>query len=206
MRRRASRNLNMYQIHCEALGSGDTCRYRIERDGIAVRLGDAIDNWQCDDAFRERFDACLAGAPYAAYYWEMPPVTTANRDRPFEFVLIDSPFLARTGPDPSAFAAHFATAPTEPVVSFDNLGRDAHLVAPRRLADEQTYPHLAAFSRAAPRAQRHALWRAVGAAVAQRLGRRPIWLSTAGQGVAWLHVRLDRRPKYYNFAPYRDAE
>jgi hypothetical protein len=31
----------------------------------------------------------------------------------------------------------------------------------------------------------------------------PEWLSTAGAGVSWLHVRLDDRPKYYGYAPYR---
>jgi hypothetical protein len=35
--------------------------------------------------------------------------------------------------------------------------------------------------------------------------KEPLWLSTAGQGVFWLHVRLDRYPKYYNHAPYRHA-
>jgi len=29
------------------------------------------------------------------------------------------------------------------------------------------------------------------------------WLSTSGLGIAWLHVRLDERPKYYTHAPYR---
>ena len=37
-----------------------------------------------------------------------------------------------------------------------------------------------------------------------RIGIQPIWLSTAGMGVPWLHVRLDSRPKYYAFGPYRD--
>ena len=35
-----------------------------------------------------------------------------------------------------------------------------------------------------------------------RLGGKPVWLSTAGLGVGWLHVRLDDRPKYYRHAPY----
>jgi len=34
----------------------------------------------------------------------------------------------------------------------------------------------------------------------------PTWLSTAGGGVAWLHVRLDTRPKYYRYNPYRAIE
>jgi Family of unknown function (DUF6940) len=29
------------------------------------------------------------------------------------------------------------------------------------------------------------------------------FFSTAGAGVAWLHVRLDDRPKYYGYPPYR---
>jgi hypothetical protein len=43
----------------------------------------------------------------------------------------------------------------------------------------------------------------VGDAVARRLSSAPLWLSTSGLGVAWLHVRLDERPKYYTHAPYR---
>ena len=33
-------------------------------------------------------------------------------------------------------------------------------------------------------------------------GAMPTWLSTAGMGVSWLHVRLDSQPKYYGFAAY----
>jgi hypothetical protein len=35
---------------------------------------------------------------------------------------------------------------------------------------------------------------------------QPIWLSTAGMGVAWLHIRLDERPKYYSHKPYAVAK
>ena len=30
-----------------------------------------------------------------------------------------------------------------------------------------------------------------------------VWLSTAGDGIAWLHVRLDPSPKYYQHDEYR---
>jgi hypothetical protein len=39
--------------------------------------------------------------------------------------------------------------------------------------------------------------------VAIQLGTAPVWVSTAGMGVSWLHVRLDNRPKYYGYKPYR---
>jgi uncharacterized protein DUF6940 len=54
--------------------------------------------------------------------------------------------------------------------------------------------------------QRVALWHAVGGAMRRRVGSKPVWLSTAGAGVSSLHVRLDDRPKYYGFAPFRHAK
>jgi hypothetical protein len=39
----------------------------------------------------------------------------------------------------------------------------------------------------------------------RRMSAKPVWLSTAGAGVSWLHVRLDDQPKYYGFALYRSA-
>jgi hypothetical protein len=33
--------------------------------------------------------------------------------------------------------------------------------------------------------------------------RDRFWVSTSGLGVPWVHVRLDERPKYFQFGPYR---
>ena len=69
--------------------------------------------------------------------------------------------------------------------------------------DRQIYAHLGAFARGAPSQQQHGFWRMVGAETAARLSDRPLWLSTNGLGVAWLHARLDSWPKYYSYRPYR---
>ena len=87
------------------------------------------------------------------------------------------------------------------MVRFDNLGRDAHLVAP--CDSTRPYAHLAVFVRTAPASTNRALWAAAADALEERTGARPLWLSTAGLGVYWLHLRLDSRPKYYTYAPYR---
>ncbi len=137
---------------------------------------------------------------FTAFRWETPPVASATLHRPFEFVLRDSPGLA-VRPDPKPFAAHFGAGD---VATFPNLGGDAVLVVPCPRGPAGHYAHLAAFARGVPEGQRHALWAAVGAAMTRRVGTRPVWLSTAGAGVAWLHVRLDDVPKYYGHAPYRD--
>jgi hypothetical protein len=172
---------------------------------LPVSYRDVLRYWQEDASFRSFFISLLAGASFRAYRWETPPVTTANAVRAFEFVLIDAPGLDRP-PDAQAFAAQFYWAgENQRAIAFPNLGNDAVLVVPCPSGPTSAYVHLATFVRQAPEAQVHELWRVVGEAMETRLGTDPTWLSTAGMGVSWLHVRLDARPKYYGFAPYREA-
>ena len=121
--------------------------------------------------------------------------------RPFEFVLVEAAALASVPAQRRAFASYFNA---EPVVDFPNLGGDAHLVVPCPLARDDQFAHLALFSRNATSEQQHQFWQRVGLAVTKFVGERPLWLSTSGLGVYWLHVRLDSRPKYYTFRPYRE--
>lgn len=87
---------------------------------------------------------------------------------------------------------------------FSSLGGDALLIAPCPGGESSAYAHLGAFVRHAPTERIDSLWQAVGEQLQQRLGHRPVWLNTAGGGVAWLHVRLDDTPKYYAYAPFRN--
>jgi hypothetical protein len=192
----------MWTARCDNLPDVRGRRSTVERDGRPLTYTDVIRAWQDDPEFRTFVNALLAGTPYPAFRWETPAVTAAAADRPFECIVLDSPELDRR-PDPEAFAEHFAD-PAADVVTFANLGRDAVLVVPCPLAESSAYGHLAAFVRHAPEVQKHAFWRSVGEAMARRVGTKPVWLSTAGAGVPWLHVRLDDRPKYYAHAPYRE--
>jgi len=91
------------------------------------------------------------------------------------------------------------------VVSFSNLGRNAVLVVLTPIAIPEAYPQLAAFVRLAPPSQQHEFWQLVADQMKKRVNTRPVWLSTAGMGVSWLHVRLDDRPKYYAWKPYKSC-
>ncbi len=192
----------MWSFRNEPLRGIRGLRFAVDFNAQPASFADAVRAWQDDTAFRSLFNAQLADAPYIAFRWETPPVTDSTITRPFEFVLLDSPGLARQ-PDPEAFAEHFGPVSEEDVVVFSNLGRDAIMVVPRPLTSPSAYGHLAAFVRNAAEAQWHGLWRSVGEAMLRRVGSRPVWLSTAGGGVSWLHVRLDDRPKYYGYGPYR---
>ena len=188
----------------DSLNRGRVRRVGVLRDREPVSYAEAIEAWTGDEGFRSFFIGTLLDAPYNAYFWETPPITQQIATRPFEFVLVESPALADLIADPRPFAQHFDAVGAEvDVAAFRNLGGDAFLVAPTPRAPFEAYPHVAAFSRKAPLAQQHAFWRAVGTTMAEQLSDRPLWLSTSGLGVAWLHARLDTWPKYYTFDAYR---
>ena len=170
-----------------------------------LSYGEVFSLWRDDAAFRTFFSALLADAPLQAFRWETPPITSSTINRDFEFVTLDCAGLVRTA-DRMAFENQFnAGSSTDDVIVFSNLGGDAILVVPLPIAPHSAYGHLAAFVRGAPEDQKHALWTSVGEAAEKRLGSRPVWISTAGMGVAWLHVRLDDRPKYYGYRAYAQA-
>jgi hypothetical protein len=163
--------------------------------------------WQVDAAAREAHTRALAHSTHAAFAWETTPVSAATRDRPFEQVVVESPALARASATPGPFSGHFRSA-REDICVFPNLGGDALLVVPAPTGSPHHYAHLAAFVRHAPAQQIHALWSAVGRAVEEhwRARNTPVWVSTAGLGVHWVHVRLDERPKYYRHSAFRRFE
>jgi hypothetical protein len=165
---------------------------------------DVIRGWCEDPAFRTAFAAALADDTADAFAWECAPVSAATGHHTYDHVVVPVPALARVEANEAPFAAKLASIDGD-VVTFANLGGDATLVVPRPLVPGARYPHLAAFLRTAPAAQIDELWSAVGNAVARHLSdsAAPVWVSTAGLGVHWLHVRLDARPKYYRHSPFR---
>ncbi len=155
---------------------------------------------QDDQEFADWYTALLKNSPFTSYFWEHPPLTTSGIAREAEFVMIDAPMLESMRPDSEAFRSYFAG---EDIATFRNLGGDAILIAPSSDNASSTYPHLAAFLRTAPEQQVRNLWRSVGRAVRDALSDEPLWLSTSGLGIAWLHIRLDSYPKYYQYQPYK---
>jgi hypothetical protein len=195
----------MWDCERQPLDGGRSQLVIVRRDRTRISYEDVLNLWTDDDTFRSFYIEVLAHSPFKAFRWETPPVTASTIVRDFEFVVLDAPGLDRS-PEPEPFANRFRSADgAGSVVAFPNLGNDAVLVVPCPIGLPSAYGHLAAFTRLAPDAQQHDLWRTVGHAMAARISDRPVWLSTAGMGVSWLHVRLDARPKYYGFRPYAEA-
>jgi hypothetical protein len=195
----------MWQSDRQVLDGGRVIKHKLRQDGDGVAYGEVLRRWRDDPAFRDFFTSLLSASEFSAYRWETPPVTKSTVDRGFEFVLINAPGLSEAA-DVNPFSEHFQSViDGRQVVKFSSLGKDAVLIAPCPIAPLNVYGHLGTFLRGAPPSQVHELWQTVGSAATSALGAEPVWVSTAGMGVSWLHVRLDSRPKYYHFAAYRKA-
>jgi hypothetical protein len=192
-----------WRIRKDKLGSDTEC-WQLHGDNAGeISFRQVFLQWRTDESFRAFWSASLRDVPFDAYCWECPAVTSENSAREFECVFVSSPLLAAMPPDSSPFAGYFRPACS--VVTFDSLGKDALLVAPCPGKQGENFAHLSSFVATASEEYKSAFWMAVGEALEKRVGARPTWLSTAGLGVSWLHVRLDTRPKYYRHTPYRHA-
>lgn len=188
----------------ESVSDGSTTGVPVDSSGCVLEFSTVVERWRSDDGFVDDFVALLASLDYRAFLWETPPVTRGTMARCFEFTAIDCPALDRH-PDPSPFRDQLETAASESVTSFANLGGDARLVVPVPTRGDVSpdCSHLAAFTRTAPIELQRRFWAAVAMAMEQRVSDQPVWLSTSGLGVAWLHARLDDQPKYFEHKPYR---
>ncbi|MDJ0515663.1 MAG: hypothetical protein F6K22_25405 [Okeania sp. SIO2F4] len=202
----------MFDANHEILNEGRVHKYIVTYNSKPISYAEVLNLWQSDSDFCAFFISLLSESPFLTYRWETPPITKDTLKRQFEFVLLNSPGLA-SNPDKMTFANYFTTDDVNNgIVVFENLGKDAILVVPSPIDSNSSpggtlfsaYSHLAAFIRHAPDPQKQALWRIVGQTVQQQISDSPLWVSTAGGGVAWLHVRLDSRPKYYGYNVYKD--
>ncbi|KAJ8603734.1 hypothetical protein CTAYLR_000245, partial [Chrysophaeum taylorii] len=179
-------------------------RFRYTQSNKVMSFADFI--YDCNtENFGSWFGGVLARTPFPQFYFECAPVARATVARPFECSIVRARTFAPASPD--AFASHFVDA-TKLAVTFTNMGGDATLIAPttHSRVPREANGHIAAFCREAPATVLNEFWRQVGAAFKEELARkgrqRRTWLSTAGNGVPWLHARLDSRPKYYHTQEY----
>ena len=180
-------------------------RYRLTKGPKISSVSDVIDGWQQPDFALQYRDALLAASPQE-FFWEHPPVRVNGLDQPYEVALPPSRGLNNAPADPSAFQAKLD--PARIVNVFPNLSGSAKLVVPSpEYHDGQSldFGSIHRFLKQAEDERIVAFFRQIG-----QIWQREIhsdspyrYLSTHGLGVIWLHVRFDRRPKYYHTRSYR---
>jgi hypothetical protein len=173
----------MWSHQTESIENGRGQKITLMRGGQPVPYSVVIKLWQADADFRAYFTGLLAAAPHCAFRWETSSITVGVRS-----LLRESngrKFRARVRQS----RARRGSGGTAPTGTGGRLRTSRRFPAP---CSEHTNDEL---------------WRQVGLEMQRRLTQPgPTSLSTAGGGVAWLHVRLDTRPKYYRYTPYRAIE
>lgn len=196
--------MSTISVISEPLSTQRGIRYQFHTRKQLLSRADVVERWQNEPTFNQQFSQLLRDAPWDACRWETPPLSTHNSHLPFECVLLDAPELLHRPVDTHAFAEHLNQSET--TAAFRNLGNDAMLIVPAPVdGPDDHYTHLAKFIRNAPDWHATALWQHLGQTISDTLSTQPVWVSTAGDGVAWLHIRLDSYPKYYHYRPYRIA-
>jgi len=175
---------------------------QIYADGNRLTHTEVHHLWVSSPTFALFYSRQLVEPGDNGFCWETPPVTKHNVGTPHEFVVIASDAHAGIRANPAPFSEHFRCT-NQPVVAFQNLGRDGVMIAP--VPDGKfDGGSIGPFLRTATEDQIIALWCETGKQARHKLGKAPMWISTAGLGVNWLHVRIDSQPKYYRYNSYKN--
>ena len=185
--------------------SSNTIKYTIDSESDRLTYQNFIDLLKVKDKnflgkFRDELNRTSAEFP--GYFWECVPVSSNTINKPFEFALVNSGALNNIKQNYSSFQEHFRKSSDNQVVSFQSFSGDTLIVPVPKGSD---YKNINKFTENTQSEQWEALWQKVGEKMEENLinaNGATRWLSTAGLNVYYLHVRIDKRPKYYNHQEY----
>lgn len=190
----------MFQ-YIEKVLAKNTFQFQIKQNDSLLNFEQVIFLWKSSEDFRLFYTQILREVPFAAFFWENKAISNRSLQQSYEFVIVGTEAFNGKKSNSKPFQSFFST--DNMVVCFDNLGKNARLVVPSPNHAHESYTHLGAFIRNAPYPQIDVFWQQVGLEMEQGLNEKPLWLSTSGLGVYWLHARLDQAPKYYTHKPYK---
>jgi hypothetical protein len=175
-----------------------------------LRWSEVLQNWKTT-SFTNFFTHVIVSEAFEDFFFEAPPVAKGRLEEPFECVLMDAGgVLERRQASSASFAKHLSQhAGSMKVTEFESLGGDAVLVVPCQAPSvgKDVYNHLGSFLRLGPQEQVQNFWYLASDAITRKtdnLGTgTPLWISTDGRGVPWLHLRLDEAPKYFKHSEYK---
>lgn len=181
--------------------ASNAIKYIVYIDKHRITFDEAMDLFYNSKNFRNKFITKLRNVKFQGYFLEMAP-----SDKLFEFTLINVPVFSNIKANSTPFKDKLKNCLSDTdVISFMNFSMKSKLIVPcSKTKNKEVYTHIANFIRYAPINQIHSLLKEIPVQVNSfRKRNDPIWVSTHGLGVYWLHVRLDSLPKYYKTQKYK---
>jgi hypothetical protein len=146
--------------------------------------------------------------PFDEYYIEFCP-TTFNKINftIFEFVLIKTKGFSLNA-DIITFGSDLLDTNSNKIIWFPNPSNSSILITPcyNHMFPINDYIHIGTFMRSQNYVQKKNLIKTMFELYLKELSaqhNKKLWLSTHGKGVAWLHIRIDKTPKYISWNPYK---
>lgn len=178
----------------------------LNQDGQLLTFFQVLTLWVQDQDFRKFYWQTLIKHGGNGCFWEHPRLTKISANEPYKCVITRTESFTRFAASPDRFRAKMKVGTS--VSAFLNLGRDGLLIIPNESQDDASVNcrDLIAFCSSAPEEWLHEFWERVGKEALKILAENSPrqFLSTHGFGVLWLHVRLEERPKYYHYRPFKN--
>jgi len=196
--------INDYQIEVVQQNQ-TTIRFRIKKDNQFLTFREVFELWSSNETFIKFYKNELIKMNFKAFYWEHPALKKEYLEKNYECLIEKSSILEGLPLNKNAFKDYIYN--NEEVACFMNLGNTARLVVPTKKTENEIYNHFGKFIRFADENQIIAVFKCIGQTITQEIERQKVvWLSTAGLGVIWLHIRMDIRPKYYKTIAYKTPD
>lgn len=156
--------------------------------------------------FYKLIQRVLHNSPYSQYLLEFAPVSWNTISTTIlEFVLIPTRGLFQTSNINTYKEYGIDTINrSKDIIHFPNLSKDTLLICPcyNRKYNINSYSHIGSFFQSNNTKQQLNLLKYMFTVYAYILQYRPnkiYYMSTHGKGVAWLHIRIDSKPKYIQY-------
>lgn len=148
--------------------------------------------------------------PFGEFYLEFNPITYSSINNTiFEFVLIKTNGFAPKA-DIYTFGQELLDTDSNEIISFPNPSNTAILVVPcyNHSNPIDDYLHIGTFMRSKCYKQKKNLVKMMfglyfDSSKSNSNPNQKLWLSTHGKGVGWLHVRIDKTPRYISWNQYK---
>jgi len=155
------------------------------------------------DDFLLFFNKIFKDSAFNFFYFETPQIILQNN---VEFVLINASILAGNNGDYTPFKEYFEEQSYPKSVVFNNISGDAELIVPVPPSNTSGVWKVAAslgvYTRQASNESIIDFWRTSFNQINVALGEYDPYVSTSGEGVKYLHLRISHTPKYYKYKPY----
>lgn len=174
----------------------------LDHQDLFLSNADLVSLLKLNREFRILYNSAINSTNFDAFYWEHPVIGLETINHSYRCAIIESSSLSKVKANFTPFSDKFDS--NSIVVSFSNLKNDAILLVPNpHVVDDFSLSSIAEVVRSNNESLIDELWRRVGESVEKTYSFRDVYLSTAGNGVYWCHIRLDSRPKYYKNSHYR---